>query len=128
MATRVGYVIATVACAVGWGSGIACSRSTPAIGGLAPEMPDSVTIEVVNENFYDADIYSEYEGEVRRRLGMVSGFSKGSFRIPWRTNRLIMVMKLIGVGEAFSNDLVVSPGDILELRLLPDLHHKVVRR
>lgn len=113
---------------VGVGLGAACSRSAPAMGGLSPDVPDSVRIDVVNDNFYDADIFSEYEGDVRRRLGMVNGFSSRSFSIPYRPAQLVMVMRLIGAGEAVSNILAVNPGDILELRLLPDLHHKVVRR
>jgi hypothetical protein len=110
------------------GVGMACGRSAPALGGLSPERPDSVTIDVINDNFYDADIFAEYEGDQRRRLGMVSGFSSQSFTIPYRDARLVMVMRLIGVGEALSNVLSVSPGDVLELRLEPDLHHKLGRR
>ena len=32
----------------------ACSRGTPAVGGLSPLLDDSVTITVVNDNYYDA--------------------------------------------------------------------------
>ena len=105
----------------------ACSKGTPAVGGLSPLFADSVTITVVNLNYYDAGIYAQYEGGISDRLGTVTGNTSQTFSIRYHPRLLIMRMHLIGVGTALSNELIVDPGDVLELRLMPDLHRKVVR-
>ncbi len=109
-------------------SAAACSRGTPAVGGLSPLLDDSVTITVVNDNYYDAGVYAQYEGGIRDRLGTVTGNTSQTFKIRYHPRLLIMRMHLIGVGTALSNELTVDPGDVLELRLMPDLHRRVVRR
>ncbi len=108
---------------------LACGRGTPAVGGLSPSVEDdSITITVVNDNFYDANIFAQYEGQIRDRLGIVTGNTSQTFRLRYYPGLLIMQMQLIGVGTALSNELVVGPGDVLELRLQPDLHRRVIRR
>ncbi len=107
----------TLACLLGTG----CHRITPAQTGASPQR-DTVTIVVINRNFYDANIYSLYDGQTERRLGLVPGFSEKTFEIDWHPHDLYMVMRLVGAGRAVSNPLLVSPGDLLELQLQPDLH------
>jgi hypothetical protein len=102
-----------------------------ASGGSTPPsdrpVTDSITIEVVNNNFYDANIYAQYEGQNRNRLGMVFGHGTGTFHVRWHQSDLRMVMSLVGGGTATSNSLVVSPGDVVRLELMPDLHLRTSR-
>lgn len=99
----------------------ACSGGRSAARSSGP-VTDSVTVVVVNNNFYDANVYAAYEGLNRRRLGLVVGNNTETFRIAWHQSDLRMVMSLVGAGSATSNSLVVSPGDVVRLELLPDLH------
>jgi hypothetical protein len=102
-----------------------------ASGGSTPPsdrpVTDSITIQVVNNNFYDANIYAQYDGQNRNRLGMVFGHGTGTFYVRWHQSDLRMVMSLVGGGTATSNSLVVSPGDVVRLELMPDLHLRTSR-
>lgn len=104
-----------------------CMRGTPAVGGASPAWDDSVTVTIINDNFYDANIYALYVGATRDRLGMVTGHSTETFRVRYQPKQLVMWMHLIGVGVTVSNEIGVDPGDELELRIMPDAHRKVVR-
>jgi len=104
-----------------------CSKGTPAVGAVSPAWQDSVTVTIINDNFYDANIYALYLGATRDRLGTVTGHSRGTFKIRYQPKQLVMWMHLIGVGVTVSNEILVDPGDELELRIMPDAHRKTVR-
>jgi hypothetical protein len=106
---------------------VACSRATPAVGGVSPLLEDSVTVTVVNDNFYDANVYALYQGSTRDRLGTVIGHNSQTFRIKYHPRPLVMQMHLVGVGSTLSNEIHVDPGDVLELRIMPDMHRRVTR-
>jgi len=105
---------------------LACGHGVPR--GEVPPFSEPVTIEVVNENYHDATIYALYEGLVRERLGFVVGHTTDTMTVNWHPTPLRMIMHLVGAGEAVSDVVIVDPGDFVQLRVMPDLHLKTVRR
>lgn len=105
-------------------AGGACGPTPQPVTSATPAETQTVTIEVVNQNFYDANILANYEGEVQRRLGFVQGFQTDTFTLPWRNHQLVMISQFVGGGGVVSNILTVSPGDVLEFRILPDAHRR----
>lgn len=103
---------------------VACGRTNPSVGGASPEPPQTVMIEVVNQNFYDVNVLAAYEGDVQRRLGFVQGFQTDTFTLPWRSQQLVMISEFVGGGGIVSNVLDVNRGDFLELVILPDAHRR----
>jgi hypothetical protein len=78
-------------------------------------------LEVDNHNFYDATISVTDQGS-RRRIGVVTGLTSKKFEFDWPKNALAFEIDLIGGGKYFTSSLPVSPGDVLGLRVRPDLH------
>lgn len=114
-------------------------RSTPAIAvaavltalacggyqgpeGLAPEGRETVTVEVVNHNFYDATIYYVFPSTGRQRLGLVGGNSTKTFTIPWHPGEIRMIMDFVGADASLTEELTADPGDQLLLEILPHAH------
>jgi hypothetical protein len=92
-------------------------------GPPAPSVHDSIAVHVVNQNYYDATIYWVYQGEARRRLGIVQGNqSELMFKVPWGPRSLAFDVDLIvGTGVYRSQEVSVSPGDVVELTLPPNI-------
>ena len=103
---------------------VACSRSDRAavVVGAAPAVADSVAVEVVNDNYYDARVYAVYAGGAKHRMGTVrSHSSESDLRIPWQPRRLAFEVHLVtGFRTYLSHEIDVSPGDYVQLRLPPD--------
>ena len=112
--------------AVGWVS-VACARTPPTRGAAPHWQRDTVVVAVHNQNYYDANVFAEYEGFITRRLGTVSGFNSATYRLAWQSAPLRMRMQLIGAGGGVSNELLVNPGDTLELYIEPDAHRRFRR-
>jgi len=83
-----------------------------------------LTLHVINENFYDATIYAVWSG-YRRRLGVVQGQREDTFRFRWAPMELSIEIRLLSVGTTTTYSLPVDEGDILELRVQPDLHRRI---
>ena len=94
------------------------------MGGASPELPRTVMVEVVNQNFYDLNVLAAYQGDVQRRLGFVAGFQTDTFTLPWRSQQLVMISEFVGGGGTVSNVLDVDRGDFLQLIILPDAHRR----
>lgn len=125
MFKTVAGTVAGVAGAVGV---IACGGSGPPAEQLTPAGTDSVTVEVINRNFADVNIWARYQGNVRDRLGLVQGNTADTFRIAWSPRPLIMLAEFVAGRGSVSNDLDVDPGDFVTLELLPGLDRRVRRR
>lgn len=82
-----------------------------------------LTVEVDNQNFYDATIYAVRPG-IRLRVGRVGGFSKETFRFLWPEGDLRFEIALLSVGSYYTWSMPVERGDQLALTILPDLHLK----
>ncbi|GBD32523.1 MAG: hypothetical protein KatS3mg081_2432 [Gemmatimonadales bacterium] len=82
-----------------------------------------LTVEVDNQNFYDATIYAVRPG-LRLRIGRVVGFNKETFEFAWPDLDLRFEIALLSVGSYYTWSLPVERGDQLALTILPDLHLK----
>lgn len=80
-----------------------------------------VTLEVENQNFYDARIYL-LESGTRRRLGSVPGNDTRSFRFRSRTDQARFVVDFVGGGEFTTTSIQVSPGDKVVLTVTASSH------
>ncbi len=80
-----------------------------------------LTVEVDNQNFYDATIYAVRPG-MRLRVGRVVGFNKETFEFAWPDLELRFEIALLSVGSYYTWSLPVERGDQLALTILPDLH------
>jgi len=97
---------------------IGCSRG-PAAGSAAPvpiESPE-VTVEVENRNFSDATIYA-VDGDLRVRLGRVTGKTTQTFTFRWYPEQLQMLVRFTGGGRVFSGPHAIVPGVAEELLLV----------
>lgn len=101
----------------------ACTGGSPAGAPPAPSAEDSVTIHVLNQNYWDATIYWIYEGEVRRRLGIVRGNQdEAEFKVPWSPRMLAFEVDLIVAGGVYLSQAVsVSPDGYVDLTLPANL-------
>jgi hypothetical protein len=105
--------------------GAACARPQaarvqPSAGDVTP---DSVFVEVVNDNYYDARIHLIYDGGMRHSLGTIGGnWRQAGVAIPWQPRALFVDVTLIIGGGVYRSDRIhVSPGDVLEIRVPADL-------
>jgi hypothetical protein len=88
------------------------------------EQARELTLHVINDNFYDATIYAVW-GTYRKRLGVVTGQREDTFRFRWAPLELSIEIRLLAVGSTTTHSLPVDQGDILELRVQPDLHRRI---
>lgn len=83
------------------------------------ERPSSVRIIIQNRNFSDARTYALRRGN-RIRLGTVVGTQDAEFTLPWTLSDIMSIeISLLAGPTCTTPELVVDPGDILELRILP---------
>ncbi|NIM50985.1 MAG: hypothetical protein GTO22_17345 [Gemmatimonadales bacterium] len=93
-------------------------------GGEGPaegEPAFEVTIEVENQNFYDARIYRIEFGR-RTRLGNVPGNSTRVFRFRSEPTEVQFLIDFIGSGDLTTTGVEVRPGDELVLTLTANTH------
>lgn len=110
--------------------GLACLIGAAPGGGLptpaVAQVRDSVTrrgisLEVDNQNFYDATIYAVRPG-LRQRVGYVTGEGKHTFSFRWPDGDLRLEIDLLAVGSYYTQVMDVEQGDQLQLTVLPYLH------
>lgn len=104
----------------------ACSRatSTPVeYDPWAEEEPESVTVAITNDNFYDARIHALYDGGHRYSLGTVPGNGQqAEVTIRWAPQPIIFEITFIVSGAVYlSHPVQAQPGDIIEVRLPPNI-------
>lgn len=92
----------------------ACGARQAADQGSAAEPAYEVTIEVENQNFYDARVYLLKFGR-RERLGSVSGNGARVFSFRVEPGEVRFFVDFIGSGEFTTRGMEVSPGDELVL-------------
>lgn len=88
---------------------------------LDEPVPQHVTLEVENQNFYGATIYALQPGE-RRRIGWVEGFSEETFAFKWSALDMRIEIALLSAGSYYTQPMDVTAGDELRLVILPTLH------
>ena len=82
-------------------------------GGAPTEQRDQVVIEVRNDNFNRATVYTSEEFG-SRRLGIVGGKSKATFRLEWHLPRFQLRIKFLAGGEIHSQTWTVGSGETWE--------------
>ena len=115
---RMAFVISALALVTS-----ACGGARQAEGERPAEGEPSrdITLQVENQNFYDARIYL-LESGTRTRLGSVPGNSTQSFRFRSRTDTARFVIDFVGGGELTTTSIQVSPGDELVLTVTATSH------
>lgn len=118
-----GTCTASVALAL---AGTACATQAGGINVVRPEVPaarDSIAITVINDHWYDARVYAVYGGAMRYPLGVIGNKREvGPIVIPWQIQELSMEVDLIiAPGRYVTDEILVQPGDIVELRIPPNI-------
>ena len=110
------WVFAAFACAGGSGTGVPTSS-------VRPMEKEKVSVEVQNQNFYQATVYA-YRAGNRARLGVVESQSTRSFEFMWITGDLRFLIDFFANGCILTDPLPVDRGDELLLILEPQDYRK----
>ena len=105
-------VFAAFACAGGSGTG------APASSPRLADEKEKVSVEVQNQNFYQATVYA-YRAGNRARLGVVESQSTRSFEFMWITGDLRFLIDFFANGCVLTQPMAVDRGDDLLLILEP---------
>jgi len=103
---------------------LACARRRDAsVQSDATGAGDSMFVAVINENYYDARVHLVYDGGAPYSLGTVGGNQRTAVRtVPWLPRPLVVEVSLIVGGGTYRSDRIdVARGDVLEIRVPPDL-------
>ena len=88
--------------------------------------PGGATLDVVNHNFADMNVYAISENESPRRLGMAVGLSSTKFTLPSDTFVSgpvhIIAVPIGGFGAAGSGAINVQSGQTIQFTIEPDLN------
>ncbi len=83
-------------------------------------MATEIRVRVRNTNFYDATV-TALSDNGRRRLGNVGGNQTASFTMPWTfTGGLRLEIDLLAGPTCTTESITVSPGETVEIDILPD--------
>lgn len=87
-----------------------------------------ITVEVENQNFYDATVYLVWQSS-RRRLGVASGNARESFTTNWGGPEVTVMIEMLAGRRYQSIPIGVSPGDglVVVIPVAPERFH-VYRR
>ena len=81
----------------------------------------TMRVYVQNNNFNDATIYFTQLGGPERRVGDVVGNGRRSFDVPIQfTGDVRFRIELLADGWCRLHPIVVSPGDVVGLQIVPD--------
>ena len=105
------WVFAAFACAGGSGTGVPTSS-------VRPMEKEKVSVEVQNQNFYQATVYAYRLGS-RTRLGIVESQGTRSFDFVWTTGDLRFLVDFLANGCVLTQPMAVDRGDDLLLILEP---------
>lgn len=90
------------------------SGGEPSTGWDVGSQEEVVELLVSNQNFKDARIYVRWDGE-RRRLGMVNGNSRQTFRLQWRPGATLRIeVDFVAGGSFVSSGVSTWPGEAFE--------------
>ncbi|MCI0433261.1 MAG: hypothetical protein L0271_06390 [Gemmatimonadetes bacterium] len=102
----------------------ACSARGNNEGATMTARSDSVFVEAFNDHFYEARIHAVYAGGHRHTLGTIAGNGGHSqTALLWEPRALVFEVSFIIDGSDYvSHPVDVSPGEIIEVRLPPNIH------
>lgn len=82
---------------------------------------NEVQIQVMNFNFSDATVWLLVRDARRMRLGYVTGKSDAVFTVPWTFSEPVRLeFDLVADVRCITEEIMVDPGDILELQISID--------
>jgi len=99
-----------------------CASSGSGSTGTAPGVfidsrVTTVRIEVLNLNFQPARLYT-YRRGTRSFLGTVAGADDKNFVVDWDNSEPMYIeIDMLAGPKCYTDELMVDPGDILELRI-----------
>jgi hypothetical protein len=98
---------------------VGCHRNRDQTGALTgSEYDNIVRLTVQNNDFKDCDIYANWQGHGRRRIGFVVGKTSQTFTFEWVTDWVTIEGDFVA-GNTFSADPInVQGGDHLDLVIL----------
>ncbi len=104
----------------------ACSRASALLvedDPWAEEEPDSITVALTNDNFYDARIHAQYDGGNRYSLCTIAvNGQQVEVTIRWEPRPLIFEIMFIISGAVYlTHPVQALPGDVIEVRLPPNI-------
>ena len=105
------WMFAAFACAGGSGTGVPTSS-------VRLMEKEKVSVEVQNQNFYQATVYA-YRAGNRARLGVVESQSTRSFEFVWITGDLRFLIDFFANGCILTESVAVNRGDDVLLILEP---------
>lgn len=80
----------------------------------------NITLEITNQNFYDANVHALLGGQ-RRRLGSVRSQDAETFTFAWSHTELRVAVHLVGASrDRFSPSYGVGPGDLIRMVIDPE--------
>lgn len=113
------WVFAAFACAGGSGTGVPTSS-------VRPMEKEKVSVEVQNQNFYQATVYAYRLGS-RTRLGIVESQGTRSFDFVWTTGDLRFLVDFLANGCVLTQPMAVDRGDDLLLILEPQDYRRAMQ-
>jgi hypothetical protein len=104
-------------------AGTACASRQNVDSSMPAGEPDSIHVETINDNFYDARVHAVYGSGARRALGTIPGNGGTSeVAIPWEPRALVFEISFVISGAAYvTHPIDVTRGESLELRLPPNI-------
>ena len=81
--------------------------------------PDSIRVEVLNENYYAARMHAVYVGGMRRSMGTIDGNGgRARVALAWEPRALVFEILLVTDGSTYESQSVdVAPGESVEVRV-----------
>lgn len=99
------------------GASACAAGSGPSREAFDDVRPTSVRLIVQNMNFSDVRLYALRRG-ARRNLGTVTGKQDREFNLVWDTpDPMVVEIDMVAGPKCFTRELIVDPGDILELQI-----------
>ncbi len=105
----------------------ACAGRVGSAEVAEPRAGAVASVEVENQNFYDARIYLLTSGK-RQWLGPVSGHSTEVFQFNLPQHDVRFEVTFVGAGAFITQEITTYDGDELLLVLMPDDHRLRLRR
>lgn len=112
----VALALSCVGCAILPGS----SKGDP-VGGQA--RPDSIRVDLLNENYFATRVHAVFSGGQRRSLGTIDGNGgRTRMALAWEPRALVFEVLLITDGATYmSLPVDVAPGESIEVRVPPNI-------
>jgi hypothetical protein len=99
---------------VGCGSSGSSPQGDPFSGG---NRDATIQLIIQNLNFSDARLYTIVRG-ARKQLGIIGGKQDAEFTLPWTIPEPLQIeINLLAGPQCYTREMMVDPGDIIELQI-----------